>query len=177
MRRWAVSVVLVVALTGVAGCGDLAVESEPAGPTTVEMGPYGLHPDFKDDVEDCMDFTVQFLNWLTGTVRVANAVDSAVSKGFVWVSAQTELAGDQFDLFSLVVTCEQVFPKVWSGTIDKISTEIDTCALMALGPPVTASEIEEANKVIAACSASGRQVSSARDAILEKFDSIRDWLD
>ncbi len=163
-----------ILLVGCGGGGDSANGTV----TMAETGPYGLHPDLKDGVEDCIEHTEDFLAWFNpGIMRLSNAASSAIAKGYVMVAAQMELAGEQFDLYSLVVTCEELFPRVWSGTVDKIATAIDNCALMSVGPPVSASEIEEANRIIQQCTASHQRAAAADDLLEDKFSAIKEWID
>jgi hypothetical protein len=177
MRRQIVVASLLACLI-VTGCVEDSTGSKSGGTTTIEFGPYGLHPDLKDGVEDCVDLTEDFLAWYNpGIVRSYNAFDAALDKGIVMWLAQAELAGEQFDLFSLVVTCEELFPRIWSGTIDKIATAIDDCALMRFDSTASASAITKSNKAIAQCGISNQRTKTSTGQLREKLKVLKEWID
>lgn len=162
----------------VAGCVEDSTGSSSGGTTTIESGPYGLHPDLKDEVEDCVDLTEDFLTWYNpGIVRSYNAFDSALDKGVVMWLAQAELGGEQFNLYSLVVTCEELFPRIWSGTIDNIATAIDDCALMRFDSTASASAITTSNKAIKQCGTSIQRNKTSTGQLREKFKALKEWID
>ena len=75
------------------------------------------------------------------------------------------------------VTCEELFPRIWSGTIDKIATAIDDCALMRFDSTASASAITKSNKAIAQCGMSNQRTKTSTGQLREKFKVLKEWID